>query len=256
MPITVQCPRCRGTLSAPDHLAGKRVQCPTCQGIVAVPEAAPPGDNPFADWNATARGDVSDAPELPVGWQTVRKGLQLISASMLTLFAVFLPMQCVVLEFIYYGFRGEMPGFMFAFVPVFAGAWVLYLVGVWMCRAVPKETGLTGKATSALVCSVLLGPVGTLPLLLFLRGVARYFKNRWVVKKITALALTVAVLLVDWGVDIVDHVSAATAPRRGDAGGGGLFQIISIIATMCALLLFSNIAFDTRKSIAKFRLNL
>lgn len=37
MPIRVECPQCRKSLSAPDNLAGTRVKCPACGSPLVVP---------------------------------------------------------------------------------------------------------------------------------------------------------------------------------------------------------------------------
>src|SRR5262249_47885 len=38
MPITINCPTCDQVVTAPDHLAGKRVLCPSCKATVTIPE--------------------------------------------------------------------------------------------------------------------------------------------------------------------------------------------------------------------------
>ncbi len=41
MPITITCPSCGNSLTAPDHLAGKEVKCPRCAEPVLVPGEEP-----------------------------------------------------------------------------------------------------------------------------------------------------------------------------------------------------------------------
>lgn len=51
MPISMRCPSCNKTLSAPDSAAGKKAKCPTCATLMVVPEVihnAEPGGIPDA----------------------------------------------------------------------------------------------------------------------------------------------------------------------------------------------------------------
>ncbi len=62
MPITMTCPSCSRTLSAPDASSGKKAKCPSCGQIMTVPEIVHEAE-PVGASGAGPLGDVGQIPD-------------------------------------------------------------------------------------------------------------------------------------------------------------------------------------------------
>lgn len=69
MPITVACPSCGKTLTAPDNAAGKKAKCPSCGSLMMLPQpvrdAEPFSQDPFA--GPPAGGGAASPPAGGIG---------------------------------------------------------------------------------------------------------------------------------------------------------------------------------------------
>ncbi len=76
MPISVKCPSCGKTLSAPDSAAGKQAKCPACAAVMQLPAAAqqPPGIGDLLEEDASKPYGMAGQPDASAAGQAADQG--------------------------------------------------------------------------------------------------------------------------------------------------------------------------------------
>jgi hypothetical protein len=168
MTITIPCPQCRKALRIASAYAGRSMLCPNCSFRFVVPDAVPVAaepEAPVAD-NELAKPDeeveyVDGEPEEPdevaiplsPGWNTVRGGLGLLRASVLTLTLMTLvPLTAALLIFTlpWLALALSLTAVCAMFIDL-----LLILVALVMLCAAPSESRNRGLALGTVLCVVL-----------------------------------------------------------------------------------------------------
>jgi hypothetical protein len=184
------------------------------------------------------------------GWKSVQTGLQFMAVAM------------IIYSF---GLVGYLLGAIFAaalhspelIVAVVVLAWgagfvgfVLHAVGLFMCCATPKETGLYGMILAAAICWVtIIGSIATpFIFLLYLRSLGQYLGNQSLASNALSFLITVAAAMPLLLVFMV-CMSAVGGP-----GLGLLMTLILFIAILIMYSVFYRLLISARMTITRARL--
>jgi hypothetical protein len=202
MPITCICPQCQRTLAIGEEYAGQPMRCPLCMalfqspplsaalmpaGAPAAPPPAPsePGVPRGPTWEGIGEGQARRAPvtsgydwngtlspgkgRLEPGWHMVRRGLGVISLSVV-LVTIVVAISEIVLLFVSTGPAADMVRLVA--IPVTIIGTVLTVLGAGMCCLVPGQPALRKlslAATGSLLAFLVIGLL-TLAITYLFRG--------------------------------------------------------------------------------------